>query len=578
LSKPGSVDFLASRDFLLHTANYHEAKTGFEWPKAGNFNWALDYFDSLADKCTNPALLYVDDKGTEEEISFREMTERSNKAANFLRTLSLVKGDRLLLFMSSRPELFQVLLGAMKLGCVIIPASTLLTSEDLRDRIGRGRVKCVVADADLCGRVDSAIPTAAQAISKVSFGEHANGWIDIAQVDDSSSAFKSDDEFKPSDDLLVYFTSGTTARPKLVLHTYGSYPIGHLTTMYWLGIQPGDLHYNISAPGWAKYAWSSVFGAWNAEATTFVYNYAGRFNPAEVLHIIQRYEVKTLCAPPTVWRHLLLEDLKSYTFSLKQLVSAGEPLNPEIIQRVRTATGLTIREGFGQTETTLQIGFFPGMEPRLGSMGVEAPGFEIGLLDEDLTRVPVNSEGSVAVRTKPTRPVGLMTGYIDPPERNKEVFVGDWYLTGDLARLDSEGFFWFVGRADDVFKSSDYRISAFELESELLVHPAITEVAVIASPDPLRGFVPKAVIALKPGVKPSKELAYNIFRFTRERMAPYKRPRILQFTEDLPKTVSGKIKRTDLRRLETKLRTNKTRGGEEYFESDFQAELKPKAK
>jgi acetyl-CoA synthetase len=578
LSNPGRADFLAARDFLLHAPNYHEAKTGFRWPRVDDFNWALDYFDSLADKCTNPALLYVDDKGTEKRLSFREMTARSNMIANFLRTLNLAKGDRVLLFMSNRPELFQVLLGAMKLGCVIIPASTLLTSEDLRDRIGRGKVKCVVADADLRDRVDDATPTAAKTISKVSFGKHTNGWIDFAQADDSSSAFKSEEEFTPNDELLVYFTSGTTAKPKLVLHTHGSYPIGHLTTMYWLGLKPGDLHYNISAPGWAKYAWSSVFGAWNAEATTFVYNYSGRFNPAEVLSTIQKYEVKTLCAPPTVWRHLLLEDLKSYRLSLRQLVSAGEPLNPEIIHRVKAATGLTIREGFGQTETTLQIGFFPGMEPRLGSMGVEAPGFEIGLLDEDLTPVPVDSEGSVAVRTKPTRPVGLMAGYIDPPERNKEVFVGDWYLTGDLARRDSEGFFWFVGRADDVFKSSDYRISAFELESELLVHPAITEVAVIASPDQLRGFVPKAVITLKPGVKPSKELAYNIFRFTRERMAPYKRPRIIQFTEDFPKTVSGKIKRTDLRRLENKLRTNKARGSEEYFESDFQAELKQKPK
>jgi acyl-coenzyme A synthetase/AMP-(fatty) acid ligase len=292
------------------------------------------------------------------------------------------------------------------------------------------------------------------------------------------------------------------------------------------------------------------------------------------LKTLQDYEVNTLCAPPTVWRHLLLEDIKAYTFSLKQLVSAGEPLNPEIIQRVKAATGLTIREGFGQTETTIQIGFFPGMEPKPGSMGVEAPGFEIGLLDDNHVPVPTGSDGNVAVRVKPQRPVGLMTGYIDPPEKNKEVFVGDWYLTGDLARRDAEGFFWFIGRADDVFKSSDYRISTFELESELLVHPAIAEVAVIASPDALRGFVPKAVIMLKPGAQPSRELAYQIFKFARERMAPYKRPRIIEFVNELPKTVSGKIKRFDLRKLEPSLRTNKAHGEDEYFESDFQAALK----
>jgi len=577
LPNPSLSEFEAARDLLLHAVNYREAKSNFRWPAPENFNWALDYFDSLAAKCAYPALIYVDDKGAEEKLSFQAMTEESNRIANFLLAQKLGKGDRVLLMMNNRPELFQLILGAMKVGCVIIPASTLLTSENLLDRITRGKVKCVFTEANLTGRVDGATASA-KTLSKICFGGHTNGWIDVTQVDDFSATFKSQERFTTKDELLVYFTSGTTAKPKLVLHTHGSYPIGHLTTMYWLGAKPGDLHYNISAPGWAKYAWSSVFGAWNAEATTFVYNYSGRFKPNEVLNVVQSYGVNTLCAPPTVWRHLLLEDLKSYKFSLKQLVSAGEPLNPEIIERVRTATGLAIREGFGQTETTLQIGFFPGMEPRPGSMGVEAPGYEIGLINENLESVPSDSEGSLAVHTAPARPIGLMAGYIDPVEKNKEVFVGEWYLTGDIARRDSEGFFWFVGRADDVFKSSDYRISAFELESELLVHPSITEVAVIASPDQLRGFIPKAVINLKPGIQPSKELAYNIFRFTRDRIAPYKRPRIIQFKEELPKTISGKIKRTDLRKLETELRTTKSRGNEEYFESDFEAQLKPKAR
>jgi len=578
LSRSSTTEFLAARDYLLNVSNYQEAKAQFTWPETANFNWALDYFDSLAEKRANPALFYVDDKGTEKKVSFQKMKERSNKAANFLQSRGLGKGDRVLLMMPNCPELFEILLGAMKLGCVIIPASTLLTPEDVRDRIDRGNVKCVVTDTELRGRIDQAISSTTKTISKISLGGRASGWVDFAQIDDCSGRFRSEETFAPKDELLIYFTSGTTAKPKLVLHTHGSYPVGHLTTMYWIGVKPGDLHYNVSAPGWAKYAWSSIFGVWNAEATTFVYNYSGRFNPKEVLKTIQDYEVNTLCAPPTVWRHLLLEDIKAYRFRLRELVSAGEPLNPEIIQKVKSATGLAIREGFGQTETTLQIGFFPGMEAKPGSMGVEAPGFQIGLLNDDHVPVPVGTEGNVAVRVKPQRPVGLMAAYIDPPEKNLEVFIGDWYLTGDVAYRDKDGYFWFIGRADDVFKSSDYRISAFELESELIIHPSVTEVAVIASPDSLRGLVPKAFITLKPNVSPSKELAYEIFKFMRNRMAPYKRPRIIQFADELPKTVSGKIKRTDLRRLEADLRTKNTRTKDEYFETDFQTKLKTKEK
>jgi len=577
LSESKAAEFLAARDYLLQAPNYQEAKAHFTWPNVGNFNWALDYFDGIAERRANPALLYVDDKGFETKLSFGAMREKSNKAANFLRGLGLGKGDRVLLMMTNRPELFQVILGAMKLGSLVIPASTLLTTEDLRDRMGRGKVKCVLTEGELNSRFESAIPAAAK-VSRISLDAHGHGWIDFAQVDDQSATFKTDDIFNTDDELLIYFTSGTVAKPKLVLHTTGSYPIGHLTTMYWIGAKPGDLHYNVSQPGWAKYAWSSIFAAWNAEATTFVYNYSGRFNPSDVLTAIQDYEVHSLCAPPTVWRHLLRENLRSYSFSLKQLVSAGEPLNPEIMQRVKNATGLTIREGFGQTETTLQIGFFPGMDPKPGSMGVEAPGFEIGLLDDNHIPLPVGNEGNVALRVRPQRPVGLMWGYIDPPEKNKEVFVGDWYLTGDLARRDEKGFFWFVGRADDVFKSSDYRISAFELEDELLMHPSITEVAIVPSPDKLRGSVPKAIITLKPGVEASRELAYNIFRFARERMAPYKRPRIIQFTRELPKTVSGKIKRAELRKFEADYRNSDTRLEQEYFETDFQTALKLKSK
>jgi acetyl-CoA synthetase len=319
----------------------------------------------------------------------------------------------------------------MKAGCVIIPASTLLTSEDICDRIGRGKAKCIFADMELTGRIDSA--SFGDSVSKISLGGHSTGWTDYAEMDGQSASFTPEDTFTPEDELLIYFTSGTTAKPKLVLHTHGSYPVGHLTTMYWIGARKGDLHYNISAPGWAKFAYSSIFGSWNAEATSFIYSYTGKFNPKHVLSVIESFGVKTLCAPPTVWRFLLLENLKEYHLELREVVSAGEPLNPEIIQKVRSAAGLTIREGYGQTETTIQIGFFPGMEVKVGSMGVEAPGFQMAILNDEHLPVASKDEGNLAIRVKPERPVGLMEGYIDPRERNREVFVGDWYLTGDLA-------------------------------------------------------------------------------------------------------------------------------------------------
>jgi acetyl-CoA synthetase len=567
MALPGLREFLKARDFLLNAEGYEQAKAGFKWPQLNYFNWALDYFDTLAERNSHPALIYVDDTGMERKVSFQEMRERSNKAANFLRRLGLSRKDRILLILPSSTELFEIFLGAMKAGCIIMPGSTLLTADDIRDRISRGKAKCVFTSRELTGRVDSA--SAASTVSKVCIGGSPNGWIDYTEADGESADFRSEDTFRAEDELLIYFTSGTTAKPKLVLQTHGSYPVGHLTTMYWIGAKRGDVHYNVSAPGWAKYAYSSIFGAWNAEATSFLYNYTGRFDPKHVLNAIESYGVKTLCAPPTVWRFLLLEKLKTYRFSIREVVSAGEPLNPEISEKVRDGTGLTIREGFGQTETTITVGVFPGMQVKLGSMGVEAPGFQIAILDDQHEPVPPMTDGVLAIRVKPRRPVGVMDGYIDPREKNRDVFVGDWYLTGDMASRDADGYFWFIGRADDVFKSSDYRISAFELESELLAHPAIMEVAVVASPDPLRGFVPKAYVMLKPGRIPSKELVLDIFNFSRQRMAPYKRARIIQFIDELPKTMSGKIRRTDLRELEAELRDSKARTRDEYFESDF---------
>jgi acetyl-CoA synthetase len=568
-------EFLEARDFLLTVEDYQEAKRNFKWPRIGEFNWALDYFDKIAEERTSPAMILVDDEGTEEKISFRRLKERSNQVANYLKSIGLGKGDRILLLLPNRVELFEVFLGAMKIGCPIIPASTLLTSADIEDRIIRGRIKCVISDRQLAEKVEQTGGAEKLLKSKIIVEGQLKGWRSYSEVGAFSSAFTSDQRFFPGDELLIYFTSGTTAKPKLVLHTHSSYPVGHLTTMYWIGLKPGDLHYNISAPGWAKHAWSTIFAAWNAEATTFVYTYAGKFDARKTLEKIEEYEIKTLCAPPTVLRLFLLENLKKYSFALREVVSAGEPLNPEIIERVKEDTGITIREGYGQTETTLQIGTFPGIEVKAGSMGVEAPGFNIAVIDyDDHKLAPEGREGAIAIKVKPERPVGLMTRYIDPEEKNLEVFVEDWYLTGDLAIKDRNGYFWFIGRVDDVFKSSDYRIGSFELESELLTHELVAESAVVASPDELRGFVPKAFITLKPGFSPSRKNALELFKFIRARIAPYKRPRIIEFTPELPKTVSGKIRRTELRNYETQLRSKKARASNEYFEGDFAEELK----
>jgi acetyl-CoA synthetase len=568
-------NFLKARDFLLNVENYEEAKRNFSWPKTEEFNWATDYFDRTAEERANPAMIFVDDQGAEKKVSYKRLKERSSQVANFLRSLELAKGDRILLLLPNRVELFEVFLGAMKMGCPIIPASTLLTPTDIEDRIVRGKIKCIISDKELAERVELAGASQKLLKCKIIVEEETKGWQQYSKTASFPSSFASDEKFFPNDELLIYFTSGTTAKPKLVLHTYSSYPVGHLTTMYWIGLKPGDLHYNISAPGWAKHAWSTIFAAWNAGATTFVYTYSGRFDAKKTLENIEKYEIKTLCAPPTVWRLLLLEDLKKYNFSLREIVSAGEPLNPEIIERVKETMGVTMREGYGQTETTLQIGVFPGMEVKPGSMGVEAPGFHVSTIDYNSNQpVQEGIEGAIAIQVKPQRPAGLMMHYIDPKEKNLEVFVDNWYFTGDLAIKDKDCYFWFVGRMDDVFKSSDYRIGPFELESELLTHRLVAESAVVASPDELRGFVPKAFIILKPGFSPSKENALELFKFIRSKIAPYKRPRIIQFMSEVPKTVSGKIKRAELRKYEMALRTKKTRAENEYLEADFSQELK----
>ena len=553
----GKEWFVQARDFLLkHRSDYETAYRGFNWPRPQKFNWALDYFDPLAEGNDSLALWIVDESGLEEKRSFAELKEASERVANFLRAQGIGRGDRILLMLGNVVPLWETMLAAMKLGAVVIPATTLLTGDDLKDRLERGQVKAIIAEAGVTDRFAGLAAGQLQ----ISVGGEAPGWTPFSEAYAAPAGFTPEGETKADDLLLLYFTSGTTSKPKLVAHSHISYPIGHLSTMYWVGMEPGDIHLNISSPGWAKHAWSNFFAPWNAGATVFIYRSA-RFDPASVLAAVEKYGVNTLCAPPTVWRMFVLQDLASYKMQLHDLVSAGEPLNPEIIEQVEKAWGLTIRDGYGQTETTAQVGNTPGQPLKPGSMGRPLPGYNIVLLDVDGNEA---DEGEIAIKLDPP-PVGLMLGYLDDPERTRAVMEGGYYRTGDVAARDENGYFWYIGRADDVFKSSDYRISPFELESVLIEHEAVAEAAVVPAPDPIRLSVPKAYVVLAPGYEPTRETALAIFSFMRERVASYKRVRRLEFSE-LPKTISGKIRRVQLRALE---KGKKERSPREFYEEDF---------
>ena len=552
--------FRRARDFLQrHRDDYETAYREFRWPVLDRFNWALDWFDVLAEGNRQTALHIVEDDGREVKLGYGELAERSNRVAVFFRRLGVQRGDRILMMLDNSVPIWEVMLAAMKLGAVIIPATSLLTPEDLRDRLDRGKVKHVVTDPAGAEKLRAV----GDGYSKVVVGEKVPGWTPYEQAYAEPAIFFAKADTYPNHPVLLYFTSGTTAKPKLVLHTHASYPVGHLSTMYWLGVREGDVHMNISSPGWGKHAWSNFFAPFNAGATVFVHNYA-RFVARRTLEVLARHDITTLCAPPTVWRLLILEDLGAYPVKLREALSAGEPLNPEVIERIRKGWGVAIRDGYGQTETTCQIGNSPGQKMKPGSMGRAMPGFDVKLLDADGR---ASDEGEIALSLDP-RPTGLMAGYVDDPELTEFVTRGGYYRTGDVATRDADGFITYVGRSDDVFKSSDYRISPFELESALIEHDAVAEAAVVPSPDPVRGLVPKAFCILRPGHTPSRELALDIFRFMRRRLAPYKRVRRLEFAS-LPKTISGKIRRVDLRKTEGSRQPSEARHDLEFWQDDF---------
>jgi acetyl-CoA synthetase len=569
----GTGALRTARDLLLaHRTEHAEARRAFSWPGLDVFNWALDWYDVIAaEHPDRPALRVVGDDGSDEAVSYAAMAARSSQVANWLRGLGVRRGDHVLLMLGNIVPLWEIMLAAIKLGAVVIPASTLLQPADLADRVERGNVRHVIAEvkqtvkfAELPGDWTRIVvpPTLSQGFY---YGMLSNGapWHRYEESLSAPAGFEPDGPTRADDPLLLYFTSGTTSQPKLVGHTHASYPVGHLSTMYWIGIQPGDVHLNISSPGWAKHAWSNLFAPWNGQATILILNQE-RFSAAGLLKALGDCAVTTFCAPPTVWRMLIQADLSAADVSaLRECVAAGEPLNPEVIDQVSKAWGITVRDGFGQTETTALVGNPPGQPVKPGSMGRPLPGYRIVLVDP-VTGEP-GRDGEICLDLS-HRPLGLMTGYQDDAEREAEAMRGGYYHTGDVATSDDEGYITYVGRTDDVFKASDYRISPFELESVLIEHAAVAEAAVVPSPDPLRLAVPKAYILLAGGATPSADLARDIMAFVRTRVPGYKRIRRVEFG-DLPKTISGKIRRVELRAQETDGRG--ARGTVEFWEEDF---------
>ena len=563
------TSFREARAFLLQNrADYDAAVKGFRWPDPVPFNWALDWFD--AELARDPesrdraALWIVDaDTNRDTKLSFANLSRRSNRVANFLRAQGLRRGDHLLLLLGNVVPLWETMLAAMKLGVVVIPATTLLTSGELQDRLDRGRARVVVATQDQVGKFAS---LRGENLTRIVVGASSKleGWIPFEQAAEFPEDFVPDGPTQANDPMLLYFTSGTTAKPKLVRHSQRSYPVGHLSTMYWLGLKPGDVHLNISSPGWAKHAWSCLFAPWNAGATVFVVNQP-RFEAKSLLATIARCGVTTLCAPPTVWRLFIQERLSDFKVSLREVCGAGEPLNPEVIDQVREAWGLTIRDGYGQTETAAIVGNSPGQKIKIGSMGRPLPGYRVQITDPD---GQVTKEGEVSLMLGADRPAGLMQGY-QGEDGKLSGTEGELYRSGDVVFVDDEGYLTFVGRSDDVFKSSDYRISPFELESVLLEHDAVAEAAVVPCPDPIRLSIPKAYVLLVAGIERSPETALSIFKHLHGRLGPFKRIRRIELVTELPKTISGKIRRVQLRRLEHDNNRDDALRGSEFREEDF---------
>ncbi len=530
--------------------DYDEARRTFHLDVPEVYNWARDVVGHWAADPDHLAMLWVGD-GAERRITFAAMDRRSSQVAAALRAAGVRKGDRVALMLPRVPAWWEAVLGIMKLGAVSMPGTVLLTPRDIIYRVNASEARAVITDTAGAQKIDQAraeMPSLSVFIH-ADAGPAPEGWQDYETIVAGAPTDDPGEPTRSGDPAMIYFTSGTVGYPKMVLHTQASYPIGHtITGKYWLDLQPGDLHWNAADNGWAKAAWSSLFGPWNMGAALFVQDSRGKFNPTETLELLARYPITTFCAPPTVYRTLVLEDLGRYQFpALRWCVGAGEPLNPEVIDTWREATGLTIRDGYGQTETVLLVGNFPPLPVKPGSMGKPSPGFDVRVIDDAGQEVPPGQEGDIAVRVQPERPIGLFQEYWRNPEATANAMRGDWYVTGDRAVQDADGYLWFVGRADDVIISAGYRIGPFEVESALIEHPAVAEAAVVASPDPLRGEIVKAFVILAPGYEGSDALVEEIQNHVKAATAPYKYPREITFVRELPKTISGKIRRVELR-------------------------------
>ncbi|MDQ4214880.1 AMP-binding protein [Microbacterium sp. ASV81] len=543
----------SARDLLLaHATDYAGARRTFRWPALREFNFALEWFDVVAaENPDRPAVQIVSADLSSRSWSYGELSRRSDQVAHWLRSLGVHRGDHVIVMLGNTIDLWETMLALTKLGAVAIPTSTLLSPADLAYRAEKGEARTVVTLASLADRV-AELPERMLRIAVVGEGDHApSGWHDFASSRTASADFTPDGPTPATDTSLLYFTSGTTSRPKLVQHSHVSYPVGHLSTMWWLGVREGDVHLNISSPGWAKHAWSSFYSPFLAEATVFVYNY-DRFDANTLMEVMERHHVSTFCAPPTVWRMLIQADLGRLPHPPRELVGAGEPLNPEVIGRVRDAWGGTIRDGFGQTEMTACVGNSPGQVVKDGSMGRPLPGYPVVLVDPVTgERVDsVEAEGEICLDLA-GGPLGLMAGYHGDPEATERSREGGFHHTGDIATRDADGYLTYIGRADDVFKASDYKISPFELESVLLEHPDVVEAAVVPSPDPTRLAVPKAYVCLTAAAHDDLDAtAGSIFAYARERLSSHQWVRIIEFVPELPKTISGKIRRVDLRARE----------------------------
>ena len=525
-----------------------------------NFNFAYDIVDEYAkNEPGKKAIVWCNDSGEEKVFTFADMKKYSCQAANYFKSLGIRKGDLVMLILKRRYEFWFCILALHRLGAIAIPATHLLTKKDIEYRNNAASIKMVVTvdDEEVMNNVDEAVPDSPTLKTRVCLSAKRDGWHtfrdEFVNFPDTFERPTGSEDTTIKDIMLIYFTSGTTGMPKMVQHNF-AYPLGHIVTAkYWQNVQNNGLHFTVSDTGWAKAVWGKLYGQWICGSAVFVYDYNHKFEPAELMHMIEKYRITTFCAPPTIYRFFIKADLRAFDFSsLKYCVVAGEPLNPEVYRQFYDATGIRLMEGFGQTEMTVVIATLPWMEPKPGSMGKPVAGYEIELHDSNGNVCETGEEGEIVIRTDRKKPVGLFNGYYRDEELTKSVWHDGFYHTGDMAWQDEDGYFWFVGRADDVIKSSGYRIGPFEVESALLEHPAVLECAITAVPDEIRGQIVKATVVLTNGYTPSDELVVELQEHVKKVTAPYKYPRVIEFVDELPKTISGKIRRVEIRNKDKK--------------------------